>query len=227
MSNHAITKTLTVDGWDFTVGVDDEPTVRDVDLATRLGFERPRDIRKLVERMLAGGLLSNTEVRATVAQTSNRGGRPGTVFHLTEVGTMLVIAKSETTMALAITREMIGVFIAARRGLLAPAAAVAPALPLDIAQGTRVGEMTCERADLIAWIECARAAQCSTTKRIHGMLRREYRVSSVYHLSLLVWPFAKQLLQALALKRLALPGKAPKLRLLNGGKQAVLPFPTA
>ena len=56
------------------------PRIRDLDLADKLGYERPHDIRELIRRF--DSLLG---VIRTVRKTSGeRGGRPGVEFWLTE-----------------------------------------------------------------------------------------------------------------------------------------------
>jgi hypothetical protein len=59
-----------------------EPTQRDLDLAEALGFEFPKQIRKLVRRNI-----NELGVIATVAITSgkeSKGGPPATEYHLNE-----------------------------------------------------------------------------------------------------------------------------------------------
>ena len=63
---------------------EDEPGLRDIDLAERLGYERPRTIRDLVERLGREGKLNDPELRRVARQT---GGRPATEFWLTEATT--------------------------------------------------------------------------------------------------------------------------------------------
>ena len=91
-----------------------EPMVGDLELAERLGYAQPRDIRKLVKRLLESGRVSPSEVRATVARLPN--GSDSTSFHLGEKATLKIIVKSETEKADQITDEIIDVFIEARSG---------------------------------------------------------------------------------------------------------------
>ncbi len=57
------------------------PFIRDIVLAERLGFERPRAIRQLIERHLSA--LEEYGVCHMVWQTSGRdGGRPSTEYRL-------------------------------------------------------------------------------------------------------------------------------------------------
>lgn len=109
---------------------EDEPRVRDIDLAERLGYERPRTIRDLVERLVREGKLNDSELRRVVRQT---GGRPAEEIWLTEAQALKVVAKSETAKADALLDEVIRVFILARKGLLpvAPAPALGAAVIVD------------------------------------------------------------------------------------------------
>lgn len=102
------------------VEIDGEPRTRDIDIAERLGFERPRDIRKLIERNLAE--IEGFGVCATVARTSDeRGGRPATEYWLTEEQALLVASKSDAPNAAQVRHMVIKVFVAWRRGHLVPA----------------------------------------------------------------------------------------------------------
>ncbi|MBS1077891.1 phage antirepressor KilAC domain-containing protein [Gluconobacter kondonii] len=98
---------------------DGELRILDTDLATRLGFDRPRDIRKLIKRYEAE--LGEMGVCATVALTSGEaGGRPGTAYYLNEEQALFITAKSETTAATKITIEIVTQFAAFKRGEIAP-----------------------------------------------------------------------------------------------------------
>ena len=94
--------------------VENELRILDTDLAQRLGFERPRDIRKLINRYSKE--LGRMGVCATVAQTSSAaGGRPSTVFYLNRKQAIFITAKSETPEATDITIEIIERFDAYER----------------------------------------------------------------------------------------------------------------
>ena len=107
------------------------PLIRDLDLAERLGYERPRDIRKLIKRMVDDGKIAGVSMRATVARIQLRPGveRDQTVdeFWLTEAQALKVAARSETEPADALLDEMIRVFMLARRGQLPAMAQPLPA----------------------------------------------------------------------------------------------------
>lgn len=113
-----------VDGWDLVKeDGSSEPRIRDLDLAGRLEYSRTRDVRKLIDRLENEGHLPNICVRDTVARTQMpTGGVRETVereYLLTEEEALLVTTQSKTPKAMAVTKEIISVFVAVRRGLLA------------------------------------------------------------------------------------------------------------
>jgi hypothetical protein len=96
-----------------------ELRIRDVDLAARLEFAAPIDIRKLVRRYADD--LARMGVLATVAKTSGQsGGRPATEFYLNRKQAIFITAKSETAEATDITIEIIERFDAYERGAATP-----------------------------------------------------------------------------------------------------------
>lgn len=116
---------------DLTV-MADEPRVRDLDLAERLGFSLARDIRQIIRRN-GDELAMHGEVFGVTPKTSPKGGRPGVEFWLNEPQALLVCMFSRTPKAAEVRRQVVGVFLAWRRGELdraAPPAAPAPA-PVD------------------------------------------------------------------------------------------------
>lgn len=96
---------------------DGEPRVRDLDLAERLGFERPRKIRELIERNKAE--IEAMGVCPAVGQTHGpQGGRPTKEFYLNEEQALLVATLSNTSQAQAVRAALIRTFVAYRRGHL-------------------------------------------------------------------------------------------------------------
>jgi hypothetical protein len=67
-------------------------------LAELLDFERPRNIRQLIERN-KDELSRHGEVCCITQQTSSEGGRPGTEYWLTEWQAIIVCMKSEAPRA--------------------------------------------------------------------------------------------------------------------------------
>lgn len=99
--------------------VNGEPRARDLDIAQRLGFGRDRDIRPLIERNLAE--LETFGVCAIVSQNHGGGrGRPAKEYWLNEEQSLLIAVKSEAENAAAVRAMLIKVFVAYRRGHLAP-----------------------------------------------------------------------------------------------------------
>lgn len=100
---------------------DGEPAVRDLDLGSRLGFQRPDKIRQVIQRHCA-----EIEAYGTLAQfgaTSpmpNGGTKAVTEYHLTEEQALCVCALSRAPQAAKVRRMLIETFMAYRRGQLVP-----------------------------------------------------------------------------------------------------------
>jgi hypothetical protein len=96
------------------VGTADTPRVRDIDLAEWFGYERPRDIRKLLKRMEREGKLKGIDWRATVARQSTGNGASReyrvTEAWLTQQQSLLVATQAEGDRAWALTEAMAQVF---------------------------------------------------------------------------------------------------------------------
>lgn len=113
---------------------DDGPRALDLDIAKRLGFDRPRDIRKLIERNITE--LERFGVCATVAQTSGpKGGRPGKEYWLNEEQALSVSAASDAQNAAEVRHMLIKVFVAWRRGELRPVEVSEPSKMLVAREG--------------------------------------------------------------------------------------------
>jgi hypothetical protein len=109
-----------VGDWTFTVlgEAGTEPEIPDTALASRLGLPLHK-LRELSGRHEKAGNLAPRMVYPTVGET---GGRPGMQRFYTEADALFLVTRSETPKAIALTKEMIGVYMLARRGLLAPVA---------------------------------------------------------------------------------------------------------
>ena len=94
--------------------IDDEPRARDLDIADRLGFARPRDIRKLIERNRSEFDALGT--CATVAHVVR--GNPVKEYWLNEEQSLLAASLSDADRAPEVRRMLIKVFVAWRRGEL-------------------------------------------------------------------------------------------------------------
>lgn len=96
-----------------------EPTVRDVDLGTRLGMKRPDKIRQIIQRNMAE-IESFGSLAQSVPNLGPAGGRPSVEFHLTEEQALCVCQLSRAPKAKDVRRMLIEVFTAYRRGHLVP-----------------------------------------------------------------------------------------------------------
>ena len=216
----AIAKVVSQDGWELRVGDDAEPRIHDLDLATRLGFARPVDVRKLVRRLYVSGKIKDSDLHATVART---GGRSATEYWLSEAAALRVVAKSETKKADEILGQVIDVYIKVRRGLivdrdLKPANVV---LPTESATTTRTGDVPLVRNTISMLCKLAAKSTGRPLQAIHGYVRKTFRTVGIHQLPIGLWPVCEKTLNALAMGTLLLPPRtrAP-LRLLQGGASA-------
>lgn len=163
-----------VNGWELAVMAgegegEQELRVRDIDLGERLGFDRPRDVRKLIERYAKTGEITPLSNRATVARFDSAGNSRGSIevteYWLDEADALFVIAKSDTTKANALTREMIRVYMLARRGLLPGQAGIPNELIAALAQ---IAETQKQQRDEVAAI----AHRLATLESCGGTISR-------------------------------------------------------
>jgi len=92
--------------------INGEPRVHDLHLAERLGFDRPRDIRKIIKRNEAK--LLNFGGCATVARVVE--GNETTEFYLNQRQAIFLCMKSETERAFDVQVEIVRVFDAYLNG---------------------------------------------------------------------------------------------------------------
>lgn len=97
---------------------DGEPRVLDLELAERLGFERPRNIRQLIERNLEE--LERYGRCCTVQRRPEEGGHEVTEYWPNEQQALLVCIMSKTPRAADVRQEIIQVFTAYRHGRIIP-----------------------------------------------------------------------------------------------------------
>lgn len=120
---------------DLNTTINCEPRIMDLRLAEVLGFDRTRDIRKLIKRHEAV-LKGFAEVCATWRKPSAAGGRPGQTYWLSKKQALFITAKSDTERAALVTVQMVEVFDAVTSGATPPVTVKAyrrarpkPALP--------------------------------------------------------------------------------------------------
>lgn len=144
---------------------DDVGRIRDIELAERLGFGRPENIRNLINRLVREKKLSNVLSFFTVKRRADgtAAARPAHVYWLTEKQALKVIAKSETATADAILDEVIDVFFAWRHGHLKPAA------------GPNVLDAEMRKILTALQAEVAQLRSGVITREQHGQMRGEIR----------------------------------------------------
>lgn len=97
--------------------INNEPRIRDLDLADCLNISRARDIRQVIlknrdELELHGSL------RVVTANPGNQGGRPSKSYYLNEGQVLVICALSRTEKAVHVRKALIDVFMAYRNGKL-------------------------------------------------------------------------------------------------------------
>ncbi|MGF7174668.1 hypothetical protein [Azospirillum doebereinerae] len=112
---------------DEIVAIDGEARIRDLTLGRDLEFDRPRDIRKLIERHIEP--LRQFGTCATVARVVR--GNAVTEYLLNRNQAIFIAAKSETPKATELVIGVIKKLDAYEKGLIAPAA---PAKGLTLAE---------------------------------------------------------------------------------------------
>lgn len=200
---------------------DEEPRIRDLDLAERLQYERPRKIRELIKRYADSDDLPALLRRSTV-------GRRGFVeesieeFWLSEEEALFIATRSDTKAAIALTKEMIHVYALARRGLFPQQATgmsrqeieqVVQAVLAPVADALRMVQQYAEHPDRFVprgelrdhpaqCAECraliGRAAEIEGVhwNTVQGRLLRVYQVRSYKRLPWTLWESARALIMS-------------------------------
>lgn len=86
-----------------------EPTIRDLDLAKRLGYGKPYDIRQLIVRIMKNGQIKPGQVFSRQVK-HGAGGRPGVEFFLSPRACLAVVMATETKGACAAKSELLDLF---------------------------------------------------------------------------------------------------------------------
>ena len=127
MTDHANTTSLPCFPSVPEIGLTDisgEPRARDIDLAERLGFERPRKIREIIERNLAEiETLGSSPRRGAMIQVGKGAERAVEEYWLNEEQALLVSVLSKAQNAPVVRAMLIKTFVAWRRGHLVEAPA--------------------------------------------------------------------------------------------------------
>lgn len=102
--------------------VNGEPRVKDVDIAERLGFDRPHKIREIIERNRPEFESLGALVEGPASTHGATRPAAGCVFWLSEEQALLVAVLSRAPAAPAVRSMLIKVFVAWRRGAMLGAA---------------------------------------------------------------------------------------------------------
>lgn len=153
MPTAAITNTMTLIA---PAMHDGELRILDTDLAARLGFERPRDIRKIIKRYEAE--LTRMGRCATVARRPESGGHTVIETYLNEEQALFITTKSETPNAIAVTIEIVTQFAEFKRGEADPSPVKVPgtfreALLLAAEQQEKIEAQEAENAALLTTVQ--------------------------------------------------------------------------
>lgn len=97
----------------------DEPRIQDWKLALALGFDRPRDIRKIIERHQAELDRYGRLRHRGATSHEGSGARPVQEYWLNEAQALLICIRSDAPRAADVRHEIITVYQAWRRGELA------------------------------------------------------------------------------------------------------------
>jgi len=105
-------------GLEIVVGVvagDKAPRCRDIDLGKFLGYSRPRDIRKQIEKALSDGFLNYSDICAVPARVKT-GVASVSVdeYWLTESAALFIAARAETATGAEVLKALIKVYETAR-----------------------------------------------------------------------------------------------------------------
>lgn len=124
-------QTRTIDGFEVALlDGEAEPRVHDLEMGRRLQFKRPREIRDIIKRWYNAGVLTDTTCSRPRDAARHGAARekmgdfeykrlPEVEFFLGEADALFICSKSETPVAVSLTKQIIQVFMAWRRGQLA------------------------------------------------------------------------------------------------------------
>lgn len=106
---------------DLNTEFDEEPRIRDLLIGERLGYERPRDVRKVIEKNIEE-LEAHGLARQLGAPIISGKGRETIVqeYWLNEAQALLICMFARTDTAVQVRQALITVFMAWRRGQLPP-----------------------------------------------------------------------------------------------------------
>lgn len=189
------------EGWDLDTTSAGLPRVRDIEIGERACLAQPADIRRVIDKNWEE-LTTYGEIKVVALNAKTSGGRPGREYRLTEEQAVALMSMLKTPTARLLRMAMVRLFVAYRRAELA---APEPAtVQLEIAHGPRVGEVPNLRADISSLCAMTARASGQSVSKVHGFVRKTYRVPGIHHVAVVVWPAVKATLEQIALGRISI-----------------------
>ena len=187
------------EGWDLDASNADEPRVRDLDIAVRAGLSKPTDIRRVIDNNW--DLLSAFgDIRISASSAPIRRGPKGREYWLNEEQATSLASMLKTSLGKQLHISLVKLFVAFRRGQIAAPATVA----LDVVHGPRVGDVPALRAEVSNMCAAIAKATSLSLQRVHGWVRRTFKVSGIHSLGVVIWPTVKDLLFQIMLGKLTI-----------------------
>lgn len=142
-------------------------------------------------------------------------------YWLTEAQATTILLQLRTPQARRLRVVVVKVVMAARRGMVH---APPPPVPVPVLSTSPIIGDTQLRAEFGAW--CAMAARNLGVgvHRVHGAVRRQFRVPGIYQLPVVLYPMARELVESLGLRRLLLPQSRASAAPAADPRQQVLPL---
>lgn len=166
-SGESAYRLVRVGRWSLTVRGETgtEPEIPDTELAPLLGMTL-HHLRQLSGRHEKAQNIA-PRVYRTVRET---GGRPGKQRFYNEADALFLVTRSDKPEAVALTKEMIAVYMAARRGLLRPVSSVAPAIPAEVLAALAVvPALAAQMQAITAQVESVTALMKESSARIGSL----------------------------------------------------------
>jgi len=202
---------LHVNGFDVRAdSADDEPRLRDVDIAERAGMAQPRNVRAVIKKAAKSGLLRAEDMRTQTVRMQipkPRGGfesRTVTEFWLTQTGASLLLTQLRTPAAIAFTRQLVETCREAVR-LLRENGTHTFRVDASLESSPVLGDHWDKRQKLGQLCKAVADFQRCSVAAVHGWVRAQYKRPSVYQISVLLWRDVQDVLNS------ALHGLVPLL----------------
>ena len=198
------------EGWELDTSDPADPRARDVDIATRAGLTRPRDVRVVIEKNW-DELTAHGEIRVCGLHPQTSGGRPGHEYWLNEAQSVALISMMRTPEARALRIAMVKLFVAWRRGQVEPPTGLIPddTPSQSCVMQARIGDDVRLRACLKSLCDAAARTSGRSVQSIHGELRKPWGVASIYRIALTAYQHTAYVLRQIIDDSLSIHRLAP------------------